>query len=121
MTRLHKVAEPSQPVFLTRDTLLARYAEIPADLRHGLPVQQTGNKAQAFFHNRTRFPRHPHLPQNKSGKCNPCVRYEMSPMSQAAQPVGAPRLARATRMASGSDASLVLPRNQPQVVGTKAS
>ena len=25
MTRLHKVAEPSQPVFLTRDTLLARY------------------------------------------------------------------------------------------------
>ena len=24
MTRLHKVAEPSQPVFLTRDTLLAR-------------------------------------------------------------------------------------------------
>jgi hypothetical protein len=25
MTRLHKVAEPSQPVFLARDTLLARY------------------------------------------------------------------------------------------------
>jgi hypothetical protein len=25
MTRLHKVAEPSQPVFLTRDTPLARY------------------------------------------------------------------------------------------------
>ncbi len=24
-------------------------------------------------------------PQNKSGKCSPCVRYEMSPVSRAAQ------------------------------------
>src|SRR5262249_34217761 len=42
-------------------------------------------KAKALFHDRTRFPRHPHLPQNKSGKCNPCVRYEVSPMSRVAQ------------------------------------
>src|SRR6185312_2242349 len=65
---------------------LTRYPELPADVRHGLPVQQAGDKAKAFFHNRTRFPRHPHLPQNKSGKCNPCVRYVLSPMSRAAQP-----------------------------------
>ena len=66
---------------------LAGYPELPAHVRHGFPVQQTGDKAQAFFHNRTRFPRHPHLPlakPAKSEKCNPCVRYEMSPMSRAA-------------------------------------
>jgi predicted DNA-binding transcriptional regulator AlpA len=28
MTRLHKTAEPSQPVFLTRDTLRARYGGV---------------------------------------------------------------------------------------------
>src|SRR5690242_14584667 len=63
---------------------LAGYTELPADLRHGLPIQKPGDKAQALFHYRTRFPRHPHLPQNKSGKCNPCVRYVLSPMSRAA-------------------------------------
>src|ERR1700693_3747144 len=57
---------------------LAGYAEIPANLRHGLALQQAGNKKQTFFHHRTRFPRHPHLPPNKSGKCNPCVRYVLS-------------------------------------------
>ena len=50
----------------------------------GLALQQPGDKAKAFFHHRTRFPRHPHLPPAKSEKCNPCVRYEMSPMSRAA-------------------------------------
>src|SRR5689334_12897299 len=63
---------------------LAGYTELPADLRQGLPIQKPGDKAQALFHYRTRFPRHPHLPQNKSGKCNPCVRYVLSPMSRAA-------------------------------------
>jgi hypothetical protein len=60
---------------------LAGDTELPADLGHSLPIQKPGDKAQAFFHHRTRFPRHPHLPQNKSGKCNPCVRYVLSPMS----------------------------------------
>src|SRR6478752_7019358 len=63
----------------------AGYPELPADLGHGLSVEQAGDKAQAFFHHRTRFPRHPHLPPKKSEKCNPCVRYKMSPMSRAAQ------------------------------------
>ncbi len=63
---------------------LAGDPELPADLGHGLAIEQAGHKAQAFFHHRTRFPRHPHLPPKKSEKCNPCVRYEMSPMSRAA-------------------------------------
>src|SRR6185437_10805693 len=49
----------------------AGYAELPTDLGHGFPIQKPGNKTKALFHYRTRFPRHPHLPQNKSGKCNP--------------------------------------------------
>src|SRR5215213_9100776 len=36
------------------------------------------------FH-RTLLPRHPHLPLlGKSRRCNPCVRYELSPLSRAA-------------------------------------
>src|SRR6201997_462087 len=64
---------------------LARNAELPAHIRHRLPIQETSDKAQTLFHHRTRFPRHRHLPRNKSGKCNPCVRYVLSPMSRAAQ------------------------------------
>ncbi|MGQ0444496.1 MAG: hypothetical protein ACT4O2_05050, partial [Beijerinckiaceae bacterium] len=41
--------------------------------------------AKAFFHGRTFSPRHPHLLlASATKKCNPCVRYEMSPMSRAA-------------------------------------
>ena len=84
------VAQGRQPMLLVAIknlvACLAGYAEIPADVRHGLPVQQAGHKAKALFHHRTRFPRHPHLPP-KGGKCYPCVRYEMSPMSRAAQPM----------------------------------
>src|SRR6516225_1779831 len=64
---------------------LARNPELPAHIRHRLPVQETSDKAQTLFHHRTRFPRHRHLPRNKRGKCNPCVRYVLSPMSRAAQ------------------------------------
>ena len=66
---------------------LAGYAELPADLGHGFPIQKPGDKTKALFHYRTRFPRHQHLPQNKSGKCNPCVRYVLSPMSRAAHSI----------------------------------
>ncbi len=66
------IAQSCQPVLLvTIENLvagLAGDAELPAHLGHGLPVQQTGDKAQAFFHNRTRFPRHPHLPLAKKRK-----------------------------------------------------
>ncbi len=47
---------------------LAGYPELPADIRHGFPVQQAGDKAKAFFHHRTRFPRHPHLPPEQKRK-----------------------------------------------------
>src|ERR1700680_3700866 len=65
---------------------LSRDTELAAHKAHLFAVQQAGNKAQAFVHNRTLFPRHPHLPRAKAReKCYPCVRYELSPMSQAAQ------------------------------------
>src|SRR5260370_66983 len=63
---------------------LPRYAEIPANVRHGLAIQQAGHKAKALFHHRTRFPRHQHLPSAKGDKCYPCVRYGISPMPRAA-------------------------------------
>src|SRR5260221_710648 len=63
---------------------LPRYAEIPANVRHGLAIQQAGHKAKALFHHRTRFPPHQHLPPAKGEKCYPCVRYGISPISRAA-------------------------------------
>jgi hypothetical protein len=66
------IAQGGQPALLvTIENLvagLAGDAELPAHLGHGLPVQQTANKAQAFFHHRTRSPRHPHLPLAKKRK-----------------------------------------------------
>src|SRR4029453_10131471 len=60
---------PKAPVlFVAIEYLVASltgYPEIPADVRHGLPVQQAGDKAKALFHHRTRFPRHPHLPPQR--------------------------------------------------------
>ena len=64
---------------------LARDAELPAERRHRLALQPAGDEAQTFFHDRTLSPRHPHLPPRKGGKCNPCVRYVLSPMSPTAQ------------------------------------
>src|SRR4051794_38439903 len=63
----------------------ARDSELAAQIGHRFAAQQAADKAQALVHHRTLLPRHRHLPLAKSGKCNPCVRYEMSPMSQAAQ------------------------------------
>jgi hypothetical protein len=42
--------------------------KIPTHIRHCLTLQQPSNKAQAFFHHRTLFPRHPHLPPAKKRK-----------------------------------------------------
>ena len=81
------IAQGLEPVLLVAiENLvagLARYPELPTDIRHRLPVEQAGDKAQAFLHHRTRLPRHQHLPPNGK-KCYPCVRYGMSPMSRAA-------------------------------------
>src|SRR5205085_8274319 len=96
------IAQGGQPVLLVAIeylvTGLTRYPEVPAHVRHCLAVQEAGDKAKAFFHDRTRFPRHQHLPR-KGEKCYPCVRYEMSPMSRAAHQMlsgqsGMPRIGR---------------------------
>ena len=84
------VGEGLEPVVLIAIenlvTGLARDAELPAERAHLFAIQKACNKAQAFVHNRTLFPWHPHLPPVKTReKCYPCVRYELSPMSQAAQ------------------------------------
>ena len=50
---------------------LAGDAELPAHIRHRLTVQQTGHKAKAFFHHRTLFPRHQHLPPPNRRKVLP--------------------------------------------------
>src|SRR5262249_33318293 len=63
---------------------LARNAERATDLAHRFAVQQLSDKPQALVHYRTLLPRHPHLPQKGKG-CYPCVRYDLSPMSRAAQ------------------------------------
>src|SRR5580658_9529643 len=63
---------------------LARDAELATDLRHRLTIQKPSDKAQALVHDRTLLPRHQHLPP-KGEKCYLCVRYALSPMSQAAQ------------------------------------
>src|SRR5207248_11298279 len=77
--------EPVLPIAL-EDLIagLARDAELPTHLGHRLAIQEPSDETKALFHYRTRFPRHRHLPP-ESGKCHPCVRYEMSPMSRAAQ------------------------------------
>src|SRR5215470_14998841 len=60
-----------------------RYPELPAHIRHRLPIQQPGDKAKAFFHHRTLFPRHPHLRLRKKPGSVTHVS-DVSPISQAA-------------------------------------
>src|SRR3979409_2694222 len=81
----YPIAQGRKPVLLVAIEYLVAsltgYAKIPADVRHGFPVQQAGDEAKALFHHRTRFPRHPHLPPAKaksvthvSGtKCHLCL------------------------------------------------
>src|SRR5258705_6069193 len=66
---------------------LARNAERATDLAHRFAVQQLSDEPQALVHHRTLLPRHPHLPRKgrKGERCYPCVRYDLSPMSRAAQ------------------------------------
>ena len=64
---------------------LAGDAELAGEIGHGFALEQAGHEAQALFHHRTLLPGHLHLPP-KSGKCYPCVRYDLSPMSRVAHP-----------------------------------
>src|SRR6202020_2383331 len=67
-------------------TGLARDAELPANLAHRLALQKSGDKPKTLVHNRTLLPGHRHLPPGMpGGRCHPCVRYKLSPMSRAAQ------------------------------------
>src|SRR4029077_2545629 len=63
---------------------LSRDAEDATEITHRLAVQQVGDEPQALVHDRTLLPGHPHLPPS-GGTCYPCVRYDLSPMSRAAQ------------------------------------
>src|SRR6266567_235800 len=62
---------------------LSRYAELAANLRHRLAIEQPDDKPHALVHHRTLLPRHRHLPL-EGGKCYLCVRYALLPMSRAA-------------------------------------
>jgi hypothetical protein len=89
---------------------LARDAELPAQMAHLLALQQAGHETQALLHHRTRSPRHPHLPQAIAwGRCYPCVRNKVSPMSQNAQIVAVP----GSRRFSPRGYSPVLHRRRP--------
>src|SRR6478609_788908 len=79
----------------------SRDAEGATEITHRLAVQQVGDEPQALVHDRTLLPGHPHLPPS-GGTCYPCVRYDLSPMSRAAQGcdhgrLGASRHFRVTR------------------------
>jgi len=79
------VRQGLQPVLLAaiEDLVagLARDPERPTHLAHTFALQQTGDKSKTLIHDRSLSPRHPHLP-TKIEKCNPCLRYGLSPISQ---------------------------------------
>jgi hypothetical protein len=60
---------------------LARDAEIPAKFRHRL----AGELQTAFFRPSPNTPSKASLTSLLGRKCYPCVRYDVLPMSQAAQ------------------------------------
>src|SRR5271166_731181 len=68
---------------------LARNPELATDLAHRLAIQKPGDEPQTLIHDRTLLPGHRHLPPGMpGGRCHPCVRYKLSPMSRAAQIIG---------------------------------
>ena len=69
--------------FQCRLTGLARNAEFPAKLAHSLAFQKASHKTKTFFHHRT-LSLHGIHTSRKGGKCYPCVRYKLSPISQVA-------------------------------------
>src|SRR4029077_1092361 len=63
---------------------LARDSKLPAQFRHGLAGGGGSHKLKPFIHHRTLLPRYRFLPK-KRRKCNPCVRYNLSPMCRVTQ------------------------------------
>src|SRR6516164_111659 len=77
-------------------------------------AKQPGDKPQAFLHDRTLLPRQRHLPYER-GKCYPCVRYEMSAMSRAAESLcREPDLRTAVESAGGLPAGSMGDNKQPE-------
>src|SRR5690606_31103871 len=58
-----------------------RDAELPAQRRHLLSLEQPGDEPEAFVHGSTLLPRHPGRSPN-ARLCKPCVRNELSAMSR---------------------------------------
>jgi hypothetical protein len=88
---------------------LARHAEGAAGLRYRLALQQAGHEPQALVHHRTLRPGHPHLPP-AGGRCYPCVRYDLSPISRATQ--SATRSQSCQRYAARGWAAVVFDQNR---------
>src|SRR5579872_305137 len=65
-------------------------AGLPGDLKlaaqsgHALAVFEPNHESYALVHNRTFLPWHSTRPPFQGKKCNPCLRYVLLPMSQAA-------------------------------------
>src|SRR5579872_1166767 len=83
------IAETFQPTrLITFKNLVAglsRNPEFPAQRSHALPILEPDHKPHSFVHNRAFLPWHPSLPPPfQAKKCNPCLRYVLLPMSQAA-------------------------------------
>src|SRR5579862_7305369 len=103
------VAQGLEPVLLVavEDLVpgLPRDPELAADLRHRLAVQQPRDEPQTLVHHRTLLPGHRHLPPGMpGGRCHPCVRYDLSPMSRAAHALhgAVSRIARIRRICATS-------------------
>jgi hypothetical protein len=67
-------------------TGLARDPELAAQGSHAFPIFQPNHEAYAFVHHRAFLPWHPPPPPRKGRKCNPSLRYVLSPMSRVGQP-----------------------------------
>ena len=67
---------------------LARDRELLAQPRQSLAVQQPCDELHPLVHEVTLLPRHLCSPA-KGQKCHPCLRYEMSPLSQEGHPIAA--------------------------------
>src|SRR5215472_3076772 len=63
---------------------LTRDAELSAQLGHRRASQAPTYKLKPLVHHRTLLPRHPHTSSQRARKCNPCVRYDLSPICRVA-------------------------------------
>jgi hypothetical protein len=66
-------------------------AELPADIRHALPVEEAGDEAETFFHDRTQFPPHPH-PAERRKALPMCPERDVTYVSGRSHPLEDERL-----------------------------